>query len=65
MQFHLYYFYSVFKSFIFKYNFKFILMKFYFHFHRPPLIIAAQKGNTKIVQLLLSNKKIDVNYKAV
>lgn len=32
-----------------------------FFFNRTPLIVAAQKGNAEIVQLLLSCKNIDVN----
>lgn len=32
-----------------------------FNFQKTALHVAVQKGNIKIVQLLLANKKIDVN----
>lgn len=36
-----------------------------FIFYKSILIIAVQEENAKIVELLLTNNKIDVNFKAV
>lgn len=37
----------------------------YFLFHKTPLICAVENENAKIVQLLLSHSKIDVNTKTI
>lgn len=42
------------------------LIKFIIYFfHKSALNIAVEKGNAKIVELLLSNKQIDVNFKCI
>lgn len=40
-------------------------MKFIYLFNKTPLHIAIEKMNLPIVQLLLSNPKIDVNIKSI
>lgn len=40
-------------------------MRFIILFHKTPLICAVENENAKIVQLLLSHSKIDVNTKTI
>ena len=40
-------------------------MKFAHYIHKTALHIAIEKGNIDIVQLLLTNEKIDVNQKSI
>lgn len=48
---------------IFKYNFKAhnILMKFIYLLYKSPLYFAVEKQDLPIIQLLLSNERINVN----
>lgn len=39
----------------------FFSMKFIYLIHKTPLFLAVEKGDTEIVQLLLSFQGIDVN----
>lgn len=34
-------------------------------FYKTPLNIAVKKGNIEIIQLLLQNQKIDINFKSI
>ena len=38
-------------------------MQFLFKFHKTPLLLAIEKGNKEIVEVLLQHRNIDVNAK--
>lgn len=38
-------------------------MQFLFKFHTTPLLLAIEKGNKEIVEVLLQHRNIDVNAK--
>lgn len=40
-------------------------MKFYFIAQKTALHIAVEKGNVKIVKLLLANKELNINYESI
>lgn len=40
-------------------------MRLLCYFYETPLIIAIERGNIDIIELLLQNKKIDINFPAI